>query len=109
MGRIGRFASAALIYTLALVLYPLRMFKRSKREYGLTPEHRDAEIRRKFGEVSQPAMRAMLSGVREPTEQVLGAVVFLATRIDQVPALVELANSDREQLLRAAVVKDARG
>ena len=107
--RIGDFAFSALLVSLAFVLYPLRMFKRHRREYGLTAADRSAEIRRKFGAGNLIKVETILDGVRNPTDQVLGAIVFLATRLEQLPGLVELANADQEQLLRAAVVKDERG
>lgn len=86
-----------------------RMRKRDPREYGLTPQDRDFEIDRKFGSASAQAVDAMLRAVDDPTDPVLGAIVFLANRPDEVAELVALANTDRPRLLNAAVVKEERG
>lgn len=83
--------------------------KRDRREYALTHDDRDYEIRRKFGESDVTLVHSMLNSVLEPTDQVLGAIIFLANNIEHISDLVVLANSDRERLLNAATVKDERG
>lgn len=83
--------------------------KRDPREHGLTHDDRKYEIRRKFGETDVTVVYSMLSDVIEPTDQVLGAIVFLANNIEQISDLVVLANTDRGRLLNAATVKDERG
>jgi hypothetical protein len=85
------------------------MRKRDPREYGLTPSDRAFEIERKFGASNVTTVDEMLANVREPTDQVLGAIVFLANASAEVEGLVALANEDRPRLLNAAVVKEERG
>jgi hypothetical protein len=82
---------------------------RNKREYALSHEDRTYEIRRKFGEPNMTFVKSMLSKIVEPTDQVLGAIIFLANNVDQLSDLVELANTDKVRLLNAATVKDERG
>jgi hypothetical protein len=85
------------------------MVRRNRREYGLSQADRDQEIVRKLGPLPLAQVHAMLANVADPTDQVLGAIVFLMTRFDELPGLVSLANDDREQLLITATVKDERG
>jgi len=110
MSRVRDFASAVLVALLSPFLLVLRLFRmRDRREYGLTPKDRSYEMRRKFGEARLSEAIAVLSGVTDPDDRVLGAIVFLAVRFDQLAGLVTLANTDREGLLNAATVKDERG
>jgi hypothetical protein len=51
---------------------------RDKREYGLTPEDRAHEITRKFGAANAARANALLASVQNPTDQLLGAALFLA-------------------------------
>jgi len=80
-----------------------------KAEHGLTHSDRVAEIIRKFGADRVPEVLDSLEAVETPSENVLGAIVFLANRAHEIPGLVELANSDRNALLVAATVKEERG
>lgn len=83
--------------------------KRPRREYGLTAADRQYEVERRFGPNAWPRAQQLLAGVAQPTEQILGAIVFLAQGLDDLPSVVELANSDVQTLLNAATVKDERG
>ena len=85
------------------------MRKRNAREYGLTPEDRKHEIERRFGAGQYTRAREILAGVAKPTEQILGAIVFLARNVDELHELVDLANEDPQTLLNAATVKEERG
>ena len=85
------------------------MPKRDPRDYGLTAQDRAVTIESKFGLAQVAHVNALLSQVAAPSEQLLGAIVFLARTVDDIPALVDLANHDRDQVLRAATVKDERG
>lgn len=85
------------------------MRTRDPREYGLTQEDRDFEIERKFGASSADTVDAFLSAVVDPADPVLGAIIFLANTSAEVQYLVDLANTDRQRLLRAATVKQERG
>jgi hypothetical protein len=85
------------------------MTRRSAREYGLTAEDRRHEIERRFGVGASTRAGELLAGVAKPTHQILGAIVFLARSLDDMPELVHLANSDPQKLLNAATVKDERG
>ncbi len=84
---------------------------RDRREYGLTPEDRAFLIARKFDAADAAVVAALLAAVDDPTDQVLGAILFLARagRIDDLAELVRLASEDRATLLNAATVKDERG
>ena len=85
------------------------MRKRTAPKCGSTaPDHKQ-EIERRFGAGEVTRAREILSGVAKPTEQILGAIVFLARDVDELPELVELANTDPQTLLNAAVVKEERG
>lgn len=83
--------------------------KRDVREYGLSYEDRNYEIRRKFGDSNMALAHSILRNVIEPTDQVFGAIIFLSNNVDQLSDLVELANTNRGQLLNAATVKEERG
>lgn len=85
------------------------MRKRDDREYGLTAEDRKHEIERRFGAGEYARAQGILAGVARPTQQILGAIVFLARNVDDLPDLVELANKDPQTLLNAATVKEERG
>jgi hypothetical protein len=85
------------------------MRKRKARKSASTaPDHKQ-EIERRFGVGAYARAREILAGVAKPTEQILGAIVFLARDVDELPELVELANTDPQTLLNAAVVKEERG
>lgn len=81
------------------------------REYGLTPEDREFEIQRKFGACNFEKIREQLNQVTRQTEQILGAIVFLARKNhpEDFGSLVLLANSNPAALLNAATVKEERG
>jgi hypothetical protein len=83
--------------------------KRADREYGLTAADRKHEIERRFGVGAYARASEILAGVTKPTEQMLGAIVFLARDVNDLPDLVELANTDPQKLLNAATVKEERG
>jgi hypothetical protein len=85
------------------------MRKRNAREYGLTSADRKHEVERRFGVGQYTRVREILAGVAKPTEQILGAIVFLARSVDELPELVDLANEDPQGLLNAATVKEERG
>jgi hypothetical protein len=84
---------------------------RKKREYGLTSADRSFEIVRKFGSANELQVKKLLNTVINPTEQVLGAIIFLARPgfIVDIETNVLLANQQRDILLGAATVKDERG
>lgn len=84
---------------------------RDPREYGLNSTDREFEIRRKFGDSTVQEVLGILGKVSDPTEQVLGAIVFLARehQMGDFEELISLANEDRNKLLHAAAVKDERG
>lgn len=84
---------------------------KNKREYALTPADRSFEIARKFGSASESQIQDLLAMVTDPSDQVLGAIVFLARlgHIEDIRSSVSLANEHRERLLNAATVKDERG
>lgn len=77
--------------------------------FSLKSENLQREIQRKYGEANVPLVHSMLGAVREPTVQTIGAIIFLASNVEQITDLVVLANTDREKLLNAATVKDERG
>lgn len=83
---------------------------RDRREYGLTAADRAHEIVRKFGKANVARANALLSSVQDPTDQLLGAVVFLARPglIEDLVSLVDLANENPAQLLSAATTADER-
>ena len=83
--------------------------KRDVREFGLSHKDRNYEIRRKFGDSNMALAHSILRNVIEPTDQVLGAIIFLANNVEQLADLIELANANKVQLLNAATVKDERG
>lgn len=84
---------------------------KDKREYALTPADRSFEIVRKFGSVYESQIQDLLAMVTNPSDQVLGAIVFLARpgHIEDIKSSVSLTNEHRERLLNAATVKDERG
>jgi hypothetical protein len=83
--------------------------RRHPREFGLTASDRAFEVDRKFGPERAAELLALLNGVSDPQEHVLGAIVFLATTADELRDLVALAHDDRAALLNAATVKKERG
>jgi len=97
----------ALVLPFSLVTTVIGRRRRSQKR-GLIPMDRDIEIARKFGSASARRVNALLDAVENPTEKVLGAIIFLAKSADQVEGLVKLANGDRDALLNAAQVKDER-
>ncbi|CAM4076505.1 hypothetical protein [Corallococcus exiguus] len=84
---------------------------RKKQEYGLSHADRVAEIERKFGRDQVEPVLEQLSQVSNPTDRLLGAIVFCAREghVEEIAGLVSLANSDATRLLNAATVKDERG
>jgi hypothetical protein len=88
---------------------PSAVRKQPDRKYGVTPADREYEIRRRFGAQALTRVSELLAGVTAPTEQLLGAILFLARDVDELPELVAQANSDPQGVLNAAVVKEERG
>ncbi|MBN8471506.1 hypothetical protein JYJ95_33790 [Corallococcus exiguus] len=84
---------------------------RKKQEYGLNHADRVAEIERKFGRDQVEPVLAQLRRVSNPTERLLGAIVFLAREghVTDVALSVAAANKNPSELLNAATVKDERG
>jgi hypothetical protein len=84
---------------------------RKKQEYGLNHEDRVAEIERKFGRDQVEPVLARLGQVSNPTEKLLGAIVFLAREghVDDIALTVTAANKNPSEILNAATVKDERG
>jgi hypothetical protein len=82
---------------------------RNDRDMGLTAKARKLEIERRFGAGAFSRASKLLAGVNQPTNQILGAIVFLARSLDDLPELVDLANRNPQQLLDAATVKEERG
>lgn len=82
-----------------------------KREFGLTANDRAYVLSHKFGLLQRSRARRCLSEIAEPTDQVLGAVLFLSRPrdLEDLARCVNLANHDREALLHAATVKEERG
>lgn len=83
---------------------------RDRREYGLTAADRAHEIVRKFGKADVARANALLASVQDPTDQLLGAVLFLARPglIEDLVSLVDLANENPAQLLIAATTAEER-
>ncbi len=84
---------------------------RDPRDYGLTADDRRRVLERKLGLAGAHDALQALARVADPTEPVLGAIVFLCRdgHGDDIDELVVLANGDRPRLLNAATVKDERG
>lgn len=84
---------------------------RDRRAYGVTAADRGYVIAQKFSPEDGDRVQALLASVERPTDQVLGAILFLASpgRVDEIAAYVRLARDDRDALLNAATVKDERG
>ncbi|MFB1484437.1 hypothetical protein [Corallococcus sp. RDP092CA] len=84
---------------------------RNTREYGLNHADRIAELQRKFGPGQLEEVLARLRQVVNPTEPLLGAIVFLSRpgHLEDIAQLVSLANQDPSRVLNAATVKDERG
>jgi hypothetical protein len=83
---------------------------RDKREYGLTEQDRAYEITRKFGVINADRANALLASVQDPTEELLGAVLFLARpgHVDDLVSLVASANDHPTRLLSAAATAEER-
>ena len=83
---------------------------RDKREYGLTVSDRKYIIQVKFGLSNISAIEALLSNVVEPSEKVLGAILFLARpgNFEDIEKFIDLANKNVSSLLNSAQVKDER-
>ncbi|GAA0188934.1 hypothetical protein GCM10009122_48300 [Fulvivirga kasyanovii] len=83
---------------------------KSKREHALNPEDRRYEITRKFGRENTELVEQLLSQVKDPKENILGAIIYLARdgKIDDVKNYVQMANEQVEVLLRCATVKEER-
>ncbi|NPC73547.1 hypothetical protein HPP05_27720 [Corallococcus exiguus] len=84
---------------------------RNKQEYGLSHADRVAEIERKFGRDQVEPVLEQLSRVSQPTEKLLGAIVFLARvgHVQDIALTVAAANKNPSEVLNAATVKDERG
>lgn len=83
---------------------------KDKREYGLTAKDREWVIAHKFPSFSVDKINLALSKVEEPSDKILGAVLFLSHMdcLESLKQCVQLANSNTLSLLRAATVKDER-
>lgn len=83
---------------------------RDKREYGLTEADRKWVIRNKFGLFSSNKIYKILNDVENPSDKVLGAILFLARpgKLEDIVSSVKLANDNEKRLLNAAQVKDER-
>lgn len=83
---------------------------RDKREYGLTAPDRAHEIVRKFGAANAANVDALLAGLQNPTDPLLGAIVFLARpgHLDDIPSLVAAANEYPAGVLSAATTAEER-
>ena len=81
-----------------------------EREYGLTSEHRRYVIEQKFGSYQINEIELLLSEVKNQTDRVLGAILFLVRENDlsNIKYWIELANNDEKKLLTAATVKHER-
>lgn len=83
---------------------------KTKREHALNPEDRLYEMTRKFGTENISAVEQLLSRVKDPKQNVLGAIIYLARdgKIDDVKNYVDMANEQVDVLLRSATVKEER-
>lgn len=83
---------------------------RDNREYGLIDADRKWVIRKKFGLFSIKKVLKLLDSVDNPSDKVLGAILFLARpdKLEDIVSLVELANENERSLLDSAQVKDDR-
>ena len=83
---------------------------RDKREYGLTSADRAHEITRTFGEPNAARANELLASVQNSTDQLLGAVLFLARpgHVEDLVNLVASANDHPVALLSAATTADER-
>ncbi len=81
-----------------------------KRDYGLNPEDRRYVIERKFGSGKIDEIALMLNAVKNQSEKVLGAILFLACEqsVEDIESFVKLANENEMGLLTAATVKHER-
>jgi len=84
--------------------------KRDRREYGRTAADRSHEITRKFGDANAARAHSLLACIENPTDQLLGAVIFLArpNHIEDLVDLVASANDHPVRLLSAASAADER-
>ncbi|MBN9686173.1 MULTISPECIES: hypothetical protein [unclassified Corallococcus] len=84
---------------------------RKQQEHGLSHADRVAEIERKFGRAQVEPVLQQLSRVSNPTEKLLGAIVFLAREghVEDIALTVADANTNPSRILNAATVKDERG
>ncbi|RDH45846.1 hypothetical protein [Zooshikella ganghwensis] len=80
---------------------------RDQRDLGLSESDRNYVIRKKFGLFSARKVKKILLGIENPSDKVLGAVLFLARpkQINDVISSVNLANESEKKLLEAAQVK----
>lgn len=76
----------------------------------MNPEDRLYEITRKFGTENIEVVQQLLSQVKDPKENVLGAIIYLAKdgRINDIKNYVDMANNQVDLLFRIATVKDER-
>lgn len=83
---------------------------RGNREYGLIDADRKWVIRKNFGLFSSKKVLKLLDSVDNPSDKVLGAILFLARpdKLEDIVSLVELANENERRLLDSAQVKDDR-
>lgn len=74
---------------------------RDNREYGLIDADRKWVIRKKFGLFSSKKVLKLLDSVDNPSDKVLGAILFLARpdKLEDIVSLVELANENERSLL----------
>ena len=94
----------------ALLCVGAQNMARDVREYGLTESDRKWVIRKKFGLFSAGQINQILNKVENPSEKVLGAILFLARpgSVEDVESSVFLANTNESNLLNAAQVKNDR-
>lgn len=84
---------------------------RNLREYSLNSVDRTFEIERKFGKENIEKVKAQLRAVSNPTDNILGAIIFLSRQnnIEDIEINIKIANENVEQLLESVTVKDERG
>jgi len=81
-----------------------------KREFAIGPENRRFTIEKKFGSDKFTQVESILEKVVNPTDRVLGAILFIVRDGDfeQLEEYVALANEDEMQLRTIASVKFER-
>ncbi|MFZ6721690.1 hypothetical protein [Undibacterium sp. Ji49W] len=103
----------------ALLLNEIKQMTQPTQQYGLTNQHRQAELVRKFGEEQFSQLLAQLLRFEKTLadeesiqrERILGAIVFLAREgwPEDIAENIHIAEVNAPGLLYAATVKDERG